>query len=324
MSSTRMVFRSVAVSWLAAVVAVAGCGGEEEKGGAGAETVKVQETAGVPSAFVGFGIEKGVFERHRLKVELEASQGGAATIPALVSGDIQVGGSNVVSSLLARGKGLPVRLIAPGTSAHDEGEKDFGALVVTRDGPIRSLRDLEGETVAVNTLNNIADLVVKASLDKQGVDPASVKLIELPFPEMGAALEKGQAAAAFTIEPFLTQLQREGAKAIDYSYVETRPKLQVGAYAVTEQYAAENPEIVKRYSEAIAENADYVMSHPDEFRDFLSQKAKIEPRLAKSMVLPRFTERIDAESLDATAQLMRRYGLLKEPVSTAQLLEGGK
>ena len=51
----------------------------------------------MPSAFVAFGISKGFFRRHGLNVDLQTSQGGAATVPALVSGKIQVAGSNVVS-----------------------------------------------------------------------------------------------------------------------------------------------------------------------------------------------------------------------------------
>jgi NitT/TauT family transport system substrate-binding protein len=76
----------------------------------------VQETAGVPSAFVGFGIEKGIFTRQGLDVDLQAAQGGATAIPSLVNGDVQVAGSNVVSLLLAAGKGVPIRAIAGGTS----------------------------------------------------------------------------------------------------------------------------------------------------------------------------------------------------------------
>ena len=65
--------------------------------------------------------------------------------------------------------------------------------------------------MAVNTLNNIAEVVVKASLQKAGVDPASVKLAEVDFPEMGAALRKGDVDAAFVIEPFVTAERRERA-----------------------------------------------------------------------------------------------------------------
>src|SRR5215216_2482058 len=128
----------------------------------------LQETAGVPSAFVAFGIEKGLFEKQKLEIDLQPTQGGAATIPALVSGDIQVGGSNVVSLLLASSKDLPIQAIAGGTTAQASGEKDFGALLAAKGKGISGPEDLEGKTVAVNTLNNIAEVVVKAALEKQG------------------------------------------------------------------------------------------------------------------------------------------------------------
>src|SRR5262245_5556746 len=161
-----------------------GGGGQAPTSEGGNTKLTVQETAGVPSAFVGFGIEKGFFKKQKLDIKLEPTQGGAATIPALVSGDIQVGGSNVVSLLLASQKNLPIQAIAAGTSAQASGEKDFGALIAAKGKGISKAQDLEGKTVAVNTLNNIAEVVVKAALEKQGVDPSTLKLSEVPFPEM--------------------------------------------------------------------------------------------------------------------------------------------
>jgi NitT/TauT family transport system substrate-binding protein len=319
-------WRALVAVGAAFALALAGCGGDDEPAAGGGEAgptkLKVQETAGVPSAFVGFGIKKGFFERHRLQIQLEATQGGAATIPALVSGDIQVGGSNVVSVLLAASKGLPLQVIAPGTSAHSAGEEDFGALLVAKDGDVNEAGDLEGRTVAVNTLDNIAEVVVKAALEKEGVDVSGIKLVEVPFPEMWPAVEKGRADAAFNIEPFVTSSVREGAKVINYSYVVTEPNMQVGAYVVTKQFAEENADTVKRYSDAVAETAEYVTDNQDEFRTFLSEQAKVAPALAKRLVLPQFTTRINAASLERTAGLMQKYGLSDKPVSTDALLAG--
>src|SRR5262245_8730200 len=85
---------------IVAIAALAGCGGGDGEVGSssedGSQALKVQETAGMPSAFVGFGIEQRIFEKHGLNVELEETQGGAATLPALLNGDVQIGGSNVV------------------------------------------------------------------------------------------------------------------------------------------------------------------------------------------------------------------------------------
>jgi NitT/TauT family transport system substrate-binding protein len=307
---------------------LAGCGsgggGSAAPSGEGGTTkLAVQETAGVPSAFVAFGIEKGFFDEQKLEVDLQPTQGGAATIPALVSGDIQIGGSNVVSLLLASSKDLPIRAIAGGTSAQPSGEKDFGALLAAKGKGISAPEDLEGKTVAVNTLNNIAEVVVKAALEKQGVDPDSIKLSEVPFPEMEPALAKGSVDAAFSIEPFVTQSLQKGDEVLGYSYVDTEPEMQVGAYAVTDRFAESDPEAVEAFQAAVKATADYVAANEDEFRAFLSESAKIPPKLAETIELPRWTGEVDADSVANTAQLMRKYGVVQGEIDTSKLLQGG-
>jgi NitT/TauT family transport system substrate-binding protein len=326
----RHTMRMTVLAALAAL-AVAGCGGGGDGGGGGngsgagggPTTLDVQETAGVPSAFVAFGMAKGFFAKQNLKIDLQTSQGGAATVPALVSGKIQVAGSNVVSLLIAASKGLPVEAIAPGTSAHGSGQKDFGALMVAKGSPIRDVRQLEGKSVAVNTLNNIAEVVVKASLQKSGVDPDRVKLREIDFPEMGAALAKGDVDAAFLIEPFVTIAKRSGDKVVDYSYVTTEPNLQVGAYAVSRKFAEENPDAVKRYRAAVGATATYLMAHQAEFRAFLAKQAKTPAKLAKTMELPTFTTTLNTASMQRTAGLVQRFGLVKDRVRVDDLTGGG-
>jgi NitT/TauT family transport system substrate-binding protein len=326
---------TAALTVAATAMAIAACGGGGGGGGGGSSnaggsssgggptTLNVQETAGVPSAFVAFGMSKGFFDKNGLKIKLQTSQGGATTVPALVSGKIQVAGSNVVSLLIAASKGLPVEAIAPGTSAHGQGQKDFGALMVGKKSPIRDVKELAGKTVAVNTLNNIAEVVVKASLQKSGVDPAKVKLREVDFPEMGAALAKGDVDAAFLIEPFVTIARQAGDRVIDYSYVTTEPNLQVGAYAVSRKFAQENPDAVKRYRAAVGETATYLMAHQAEFRKFLAERAKTPPKLARAMELPTFTTKLNTTSMQHTAGLVQRLGLVKGAVNVDDLTGGG-
>jgi NitT/TauT family transport system substrate-binding protein len=309
---------------IVAIATLAGCGGDGEVGSSeeGSQALKVQETAGMPSAFVGFGVEQGIFEKHGLNVDLEETQGGAATLPALINGDVQIGGSNVVSLLIASSKGLPVQAIAPGTSARGAGQEDFGALLAAPGSDISQAEEFEGGTVAVNTLDNIAEVVVKAALEKEGADPAKVKLIEVPFPDMGAAMDRGDVDGAFSIEPFVSTSVDAGAKVVNYSYVATEPDMQVGAYAVSRDFAAENGETVDAFKQAVAETAEYVQANEQEFRTYLSEQAQIEPKLAKTIVLPEWHEQLDVESLQSTADLMQQYGLVEEPVDARELVSG--
>jgi NitT/TauT family transport system substrate-binding protein len=330
----RHTMRVMAVAALGAL-AVAACGGGSGgsssgsgsgsgggSGGGGPTTLHVQETAGVPSAFVAFGMAKGFFAKQRLKIDLQPSQGGATTVPALVSGKIQVAGSNVVSLLIAASKGLPVEAIAPGTSAHGSGQKDFGALMVAKGSAIRDVKQLAGRTVAVNTLNNIAEVVVKASLQKSGVDPKQVKLREIDFPEMAPALAKHDVDAAFVIEPFVTIARKAGDRIVDYSYVTTEPNLQVGAYAVSRTFARANPGTVTRYRAAVGATATYLMAHQGEFRAFLAKQAKTPPKLARAMELPTFTTKLNTASMQRTAGLVKRFGLVKDAVKVDALTGG--
>jgi ABC-type nitrate/sulfonate/bicarbonate transport system substrate-binding protein len=314
----------LAVTTIALVLLLAGCGGDDEEAASGGGPTKlaVQETAGVPSAFVGFGIEKGIFRKHELEIDLQAAQGGATAIPSLVNGDVHVAGSNVVSLLIAADKGVPIRAIAGGTNAQAQGE-DFGALLVSKDGDIKDPADLEGKTIAVNTLQNITEVVVKAALEKDGVDVSTLKMSEVPFPEMAPALEKGDVDAAFSIEPFVTQSVADGAEVLNYSYVETESGMQVGAYAAAVQFAEENADAIGRFQDAIRETAEYVTANEDEFRTFLSERAEMAPKLAERIVLPEWTGEVDAESVQHTSDLMQRYGLVKEAVPADKLVGSG-
>jgi NitT/TauT family transport system substrate-binding protein len=228
-----------------------------------------------------------------------------------------------VSLLIAASKGLPVEAIAPGTSAHGSGKKDFGALMVAKGSPIRDVKQLAGKTVAVNTLNNIAEVVVKASLQKSGVDPDQVKLREIDFPEMGPALAKHDVDAAFLIEPFVTIARKAGDRIVDYSYVTTEPNLQVGAYAVSRKFAEQNPDAVKRYRAAVGQTATYLMAHQAEFRAFLAKQAKTPATLAKTMQLPTFTTTLNTASMQRTAGLVQQFGLVKDEVQVDDLTGGG-
>jgi NitT/TauT family transport system substrate-binding protein len=71
----RKTWRIPAIAACAAL-AVAACGGggsappSSSGGSGGTTTLNVQETAGVPSAFVAFGVSKGFFDKQGLKIEL--------------------------------------------------------------------------------------------------------------------------------------------------------------------------------------------------------------------------------------------------------------
>lgn len=301
-----------------AACVVAACGGD----GGGSEDsgparLSVQDTAGVPSAFLEYGVQEGFFKERDLDVKVTPSQGGATVVPAVVSGDSDIAGSNLVSVLLAQGKDIPVKIVAPGTFVRGKRSQDFSAILAAGDGDIRSPKDLEGKTLAVNTLKNVAELAAKASLAKQGVDVSEIELAEVDFPDMNGALAEGRVDAAFQIEPFVSLALKEGHRVIDRPYVGTKPGLQIGCYFTSEQYLSENEDVVERFREGVADTAAAIAEDPAAFREFLPEASEIPPPAAQKAILPAWKADNDQASLDLTAELMVRYGVVDEKPDTS-------
>jgi NitT/TauT family transport system substrate-binding protein len=316
-----MRYAAALVLFLALVLA--GCG---DDGGGGGEagkpaTVKVEDTAGVPSAFLEYGVQKGFFKDRKLTVQVKPSQGGATVVPAVTSGSVDIGGSNVVSVLLAQAKGIPLKIVAPGTFVRTNRKQDFSAIMVKGDSDIRSPKDLEGTTLAVNTLKNVAEATAKASLAKQGVDVSKVKLTEVDFPDMNGAIEQRRVDAAFVIEPFVTQGLADGNRIIDRPYVGTKPGLQIGCYFTSEQYLNKNGDVVKRFHEGVTETAKSIADDPAAFRDFLPKASEIPPAAAKKVILPAWKAESDQASLDLTATLMDRFQIADEKPDTSDAVD---
>jgi NitT/TauT family transport system substrate-binding protein len=301
-----------------ALLLLAGCGSSSNSSGSGPATVKVQDTAGVPSAFLEYGVQKGYFKQQKLNVKVKPSQGGATVVPAVLSGSVDIGGSNLVSVMLAKSKNIPVKVIAPGTFV--QRKHDFSAIIVKGNSPIHSPKDLEGKTLAINTLKNVAELTAKASLAKQGVDVSKVKLTEVDFPDMIGAVNKGRVDAAFPIEPFVSLSQKAGDRIIERPYLGTRPGLQIGCYFTSQKYLSQNGDVVKRFQKGVAATAASIAKDPKAFRNFLPKGSSIPPAAAQKVVLPDWKAKSDPASVALTAQLMQQYGLVKTKPDTKDVL----
>jgi NitT/TauT family transport system substrate-binding protein len=325
MPINRTVIRVVAAIALAlpGAMGVMACGDRTEPAPGPSEDkpigIKVGDVEGAPASFLNFGVQKGFFAEHGLTVTVVQQQGGAAIIPGLVSGDLQFGGSNVVSMLLARNRGLKVQIVAPGTSVGTDPAKDFSAVVVPGDSRVATAKDLPGKTIAVNTVKNVNEIVLKSYVESRGAAPATLKYVELGFPDMLAAITQHRVDAALVIEPFATVAQSQGARVLFHPYVEAKPNLGIGTYSATEKYVHDNPAVVKAFREAAAQTAAHITAHPDEYRAALPTIAKVKADLAARVNIPVWGDRIDSASLEFFADRMVRYGLVttKPDVSTA-------
>jgi ABC-type nitrate/sulfonate/bicarbonate transport system substrate-binding protein len=324
-----MIARRTCVLLAAAALAAAGCGDDDRSAGKRTRmTVGLVPVADVAPVYL--GIEKGFFEAEGLDVEVQPTQGGAEIVPQVISGDVQIGFSNTPSLFSAAVEGLPIEIVAPAGGSPPKmtgrGENVEGALMVKNDSPIRDYADLEGKTVAVNALGNVIDVTVNAALERHGVDHTTVKRLEVPFPDMQAALDAERVEAAFLATPFKTIAERSGDyRAVGFPIYEARSELIYIGYFVSRHWADDNEELLKRFLSALRRSMLYAADHERETRETIGEYTELPKDLLPA--LPPLNRRPDCEELKVSskllAELMSKYGALDRQPDLDELIRPG-
>jgi NitT/TauT family transport system substrate-binding protein len=319
----------VAIGIAAALAVTGGCGDDDDSsgggGGGGTETTTLRVGV-IPIADVAplyLGIKQGFFEEENLKIEPQLAEGGAAIVPSVLSGDYQFGFSNVTSLIIAASKDLPVQIIAQGVLGGTSAEDAWDGVVVPKGSKIKAPKDFEGATVAVNTLNNIGPLAMNSSMEKAGADYTKIKYVEVPFPDMNAALEAGRVDAAWEVEPAFSGGKAAGGTAIMNPYEETAPNLTVATYFASKQYIAENEDVVDGFKRAIEKSLEYASQNPDAVRKVIGTYTEIPQEVLDKITLPQWKADLNEPTIELNAELAKKYGFIEEIPSLDDLIRRG-
>lgn len=266
------------------------------------------------------GESLGYFEEEGLQIEHTFAAGGAVILPSVESGEFDIGYSNIVSLLLIQSRGGKYKLIAGGGKTAMDDERDYSEMWVLNDSELESLADVGGKTVAINTLSNALEIVVRKAADEAGADHESIQFVEIPFPEMGAALESGEVDAIQYNEPFQTILEQSGtARSIGKAF-NVAAGGEILAYYFVKEENIDSP-IATGFSAAMAKANAYAAEHEQELRDIITTYTEVPQEIADALIMPTYVEEsVPESSLQIYAELMTEYGLVEELPDFAALL----
>jgi NitT/TauT family transport system substrate-binding protein len=301
-------------------LAACGSGGGSGAGGSGSGSGGAQTlTVGIPPV-VEIGDlytadSKGFFTARGLQVKISRLNGGAALVPALESGIVAVGQSNIVSVLQAQQENLNMKCFAGGYRS-PSGGAELSLVVSPKDaGTVTSVPRLAGQTVAVNSLDNSNQLVAEAYLAQHGVNPASVHFVALAYPDMPTALAAGRVAAAITDEPYTTITRAAGA-----TVLAAQPDQAITAHPVYACWVASSTwlsahrPVAAKFVAALAEADRYMAAHPGYLPSILPSYTTVSAAMAKQVTLPDFTTSLSAADVEPWARAAARYKITRSLV----------
>jgi NitT/TauT family transport system substrate-binding protein len=268
------------------------------------------------------GIKKGFFQAQGLDINKRTLQSGNDVVLAIANHNGEVGYLGWVPMMIARTTGIKLTAVAAseveGTSVADNWQN----ILVKGSSSIRTPKDLAGKTIAVNALKGVGEVMIKAALKKEGVDPGSIKLLALPFPSMRSALQNGQVDAIWVPEPFLSQaLNSDGARIVMAPGPVLGKFWPIGGYASLADWSKSNPDLARKFRAAINESLTYAQAHPSEIRELL-------PANSQNVRLPIWSPVVDRAKLLQLAKYAKEFDVISTLPNLTQLvpstISGGK
>jgi NitT/TauT family transport system substrate-binding protein len=308
------------VRWISALAVVAGL--VLMGGNADAQRIKLKVGTLKQSALTNAWVAKqaGLFETNGLDVELVEFRSGNEAIAAQRGGHVDIVLSIPGTAMTANERGFELVLIAQNETAKKEGP-DSGALIVLNDSGIDKVADLAGKKIAISNLHSQYHVAVQMVLKKNGVDPAKVQFLEVPFASQPDALKSKQIDAVASLDPWTTQLRNAGyAKVLAWDYVESIPEQPIGAWYVKADFAARNRDTVTRFANAIRDAVDYMHADADRARRNVAAYTGLDLALLKDMPLNNWSYRIDPAKWQAVADMMHASGELQKPHKSDEYL----
>jgi NitT/TauT family transport system substrate-binding protein len=264
-------------------------------------------------------IKKGYFKQEGLTVTPKVITQSTLALPDLLHGSVDVvGGGNYVSYMEGQASGtFSLKILVAGTECKPA---SFGVLALPSSG-ITSPAKLAGKTIAVNLTNNIQTLTANAALKADGVNPASVKYVVVPFPDMAAALKAGRVSAISVVEPFLTGAEQMlGAKMVLSQCSGSLASFPLSGYFATESWAQRFPHTAAAFQRAMEKAQAYADANPDAVRQVLPTYTKVTAAAAQHLVLNSFPATLSAAELQRVASLMHTGGVLQSPFNVQPML----
>jgi NitT/TauT family transport system substrate-binding protein len=211
------------------------------------------------------GDKAGIFKKHGLTLDMIYTSGSGETLQPVIAGSVDLGlAVGTLGAIAAFSKGAPVRIIG----AEATGAADYW--YVKASSPIKTLKDLNGKTIAYSTAGSSTESVVRAFIKENGLTSAKA-MSTGGAPSTLTAVMTDQVDAGWASPPGGLKEIDEGkirllARATDAAIVRGQTIRTIVASA---QVLEKRKDMVQRYMQAYRETIDYMYGdNPQVLKDY--------------------------------------------------------
>jgi len=269
---------------------------------------------------------KGWFEERlgpNVEIQWFTYNAGPSAMEAIFAGSLDVTyvGPGPALNAHFKSNGQEIRVISGAANAG-------AALVVKADSPIKNPADFRGKKIATPQLGNTQDISCRAWLKAHGFNVTltggDVLVIPTANPDQLALLQKGSVDAVWTVEPWVTRLEREAKARV---FLEDKDTITTWLVSSV-KFLRDRHDLAKKIAEANVELTKWIQEHESEAQKLLIEELKAETRadfppdaVAQAWKRIHFTSEISRELIAKSVQDGKDAGFLKGSTDTSKLIE---
>ncbi len=202
------------------------------------------------------------------------------------------------------------------------------ALLVKADSPIKAPADFRGNKIATPQLGNTQDISCRAWLKAQGfkvtLTGGDVTIIPTANPDQLALFQNGGVAAVWTVEPWVTRLERDAKARV---FLEDKDTITTWLVSSV-KFLRDRRELARKIADANAELTKWIQQNPAEAQKLLIGELKAETRsdfaadaVAQAWNRIQFTSDVSIDLIVKSVRNGKEAGFLRGSTDTTKLVE---
>lgn len=218
-----------------------------------------------------FGWLEQDLKAENIPVKWVFSAGSNRSLEYLNSGSVDFGSTAGLAAVLSKANGNPIK------GVYVYSRPEWTALVVSKDSPIKSVKDLKGKKVAA-TKGTDPFLFLLRALHDEGLKKTDIEHVALQHADGRAALEQGKVDAWVGLDPLMAASEVEAGSKLIYRNVAYNT---YGFLNVSEKFAKNHPDHVKKVIAAYEKARKWIIANPEETAKIVAEEAKLALPVAK-------------------------------------------
>lgn len=256
-----------------------------------------------------YAVRSGLFRKYDVNVEVSTVSGGSAAMAALVGGSVDLAFTALLPAIQGHVRGAEFQIVAPAGWYLSDAPQLL--MLVKKDSPISSGRDLNGKTLGSTGLRDLSIAAMSAWIDQNGGDSKTVHTLEIPNGALLPTLEEGRIDAATFVTPFLDQALTSGkVRVLAKSYDAISKRFQTAGYVATAEFSAKNQDPLRRFARAMHDAAVYTNAHMSETVDIVASYSGIPAAAIAKSVRATDPEYVESRNIQPLIDVAAKYGII--------------